>query len=79
MSAEQWRNDLIKTFEKFDADDNGRIDRGEFDSLLDALGSKMSADDRDTGFKIVDADGDGHISCDELATWWDVVREEGAG
>jgi Ca2+-binding EF-hand superfamily protein len=77
MSDEKWRNDLVKTFAKFDADDNGRIDRAEFDSLLDALGSKMSKDDRDTGFKIVDVDGDGHITCDELATWWDVVREEG--
>ncbi len=77
MAEQDWRNDLVKTFSHFDADGNGTIDRGEFDGLLDALGSKMSANDREIGFALVDSDDDGFITCDELANWWNVVREEG--
>jgi Ca2+-binding EF-hand superfamily protein len=79
MSNPTWRNDLEKTFQRFDSDDNGKIDHKEFDQLLDALGSEMSARDRELGFGMIDSDEDGAISFDELASWWDVVREEGTG
>lgn len=77
MATESWRNDLVEAFSRFDSDKNNRIDRSEFDSLLEALGSKMSERDRDLGFAMVDEDGDGSITLDELATWWEVVRLEG--
>jgi Ca2+-binding EF-hand superfamily protein len=74
---DNWRHDLVEAFERFDTDDNNRIDRGEFDKLLDALGSSLSPRDRDLGFGMVDADGDGAITLEELADWWEVVRKEG--
>lgn len=72
-----WRQDLSKAFARFDGDGNGRIDRGEFNELLDALGSSMSEKDRELGFGMIDSDEDGSITLAELSEWWDVVREEG--
>jgi len=77
MAHEAWREDLGKAFARFDSDNNGRIDRGEFDQLLDALGSQMSEGDRDLGFRMIDKNEDNTIAFAELAAWWDVVREEG--
>ena len=77
MADPNWRDDLEKTFAHFDTDNNGLINRAEFDALLDALGSNMSAKDRELGFALLDGDDDGTISHDELAHWWDIVREEG--
>lgn len=79
MATESWRNDLIEAFARFDTDNNYRIDRAEFEKLLDALGSTMSSRDRDLGFAMVDADGDGSITLEEMASWWEVVRREGEG
>ncbi len=79
MPTETWRNDLVEAFARFDGDDNGKIDRAEFGSLLDALGSTMSARDRDIGFTLIDEDGDDVISLAELSSWWEVVRAEGGG
>jgi len=77
MAAESWREDLSKAFARFDADGSGRIDKAEFNQLLDGLGSDMSVKDREIGFTLIDSDDDGSISCEELAAWWEIVREEG--
>jgi Ca2+-binding EF-hand superfamily protein len=77
MEHQLWRDDFDTAFARFDADDNGSIDRREFEQLLDALGSDMSARDREIGFALIDADGDGSITRDELLGWWEIVREEG--
>lgn len=74
---DNWRNDLVEAFERFDTDNNGNIDIGEFNSLLDALGSTMSERDRQLGFAMIDEDTDGSISLEELASWWEIVRQEG--
>lgn len=78
MAKDNWRHDLVEAFERFDSDDNGRIDRGEFESLLDALGSGLSKRDRDLGFGMIDEDADGFITLEEMAKWWEIVREEGS-
>jgi Ca2+-binding EF-hand superfamily protein len=77
MKGDSWRNDLVEAFERFDADNNNLIDRGEFDALLTALGSEMVERDRDLGFAMIDKNVDGAISLEELAEWWEVVRTEG--
>jgi len=78
MTTETWRTDLVEAFARFDSDDNGQIDRKEFESLLDALGSTLSARDREIGFSMIDEDEDGSITLAELSHWWEIVRSEGA-
>jgi Ca2+-binding EF-hand superfamily protein len=77
MPEESWRDDFEEAFTRFDGDENGRLDREEFERLLDALGSTLSPRDREMGFLLVDADGDGSITREELLGWWEIVREEG--
>lgn len=76
MSDETWRDELEQAFARFDSDGNGKIDRKEFNELLDAMGSSMSLKDRAIGFTLIDKDGDGMIDHEELAAWWTIVREE---
>ena len=76
MTNDTWRDELRQTFARFDEDASGNIDEKEFNSLLDALGSDMSPDDRKIGFALVDEDQDGSVTYDELAAWWSIVREE---
>ena len=63
-------NELRETFDYFDEDDNGEIDRAEFGKLLNALGAGMSDEDTDVGFNIIDTNGNGSIEYHEFATWW---------
>ena len=37
----------------------------------------MPERDRELGFALIETDEDGTITCDELADWWEIVREEG--
>jgi Ca2+-binding EF-hand superfamily protein len=76
MADDKWRDELRQTFARFDDDASGLIDEAEFNSLLDALGSKLSSDDRKIGFALVDKDSDGSVGYDELAEWWSIIREE---
>jgi Ca2+-binding EF-hand superfamily protein len=62
--------ELRETFDHFDGDDNGRIDREEFGRLMDALRGDMSEDEIELGFSIIDSDGDGSIDYDEFEEWW---------
>lgn len=77
MADQPWRTDLKTAFARFDADRSGKIDRREFDQLLNELGSSMPEREREIGFALIDTDEDGAITCDELAAWWEIVREEG--
>lgn len=62
--------ELRETFDHFDSDSNGRIDRAEFNRLLDALGAGMSPAEADTGFDAIDSDHSGAISFAEFEAWW---------
>ena len=62
--------ELRETFDYFDADHNGRIDRDEFRQLLDALGAGVDQGEADTGFDIIDLDNNGTISLREFTEWW---------
>ena len=46
--------------------------------IVDPWFTEMSESDREIGFTLIDVDDDGAITCDELAAWWEIVREEGA-
>ena len=69
-------SELKAAFEAHDADHNGTLDRAEFVSLLRGLGSKLTDEQVEVGFRLVDEDGSGKISLGELQRWWDIVREE---
>jgi Ca2+-binding EF-hand superfamily protein len=77
MAEKDWRDDFDEAFARFDQDGSGEIERGEFEKLLDALGSGMSPRDREIGFALIDADQDGSITRGELLAWWEIVRDEG--
>lgn len=71
MSRDTQRAELRETFDHFDKDKNGIIDRQEFRSLLqDGLSAEMEQDEIDVGFSIIDADGNGTIEFAEFAAWW---------
>lgn len=62
--------DLMQIFEHFDADKNGRIDRGEFGGLMQALGARAPEAELDSSFAVIDSCGNGTIEFHEFGTWW---------
>lgn len=62
--------ELRETFDHFDGDGNGRIDREEFGRLMEALSGDMTEDEIDLGFSMIDSDDDGSIDYDEFEEWW---------
>ena len=62
--------ELIQEFAAADRDNDGRIDFGEFRSLLEGLDAAMSIEEMRIGFHEVDADRDGLIDCREFVDWW---------
>jgi Ca2+-binding EF-hand superfamily protein len=62
--------ELMQIFNHFDGDNNGRIDRGEFKRLMQALGADAPDAELDIGFEALDSDGSGHIEFNEFGTWW---------
>lgn len=62
--------ELIRLFNRFDADGSGLIDRREFGLLLDALGYGQDEDIRDDEFARIDSDDDGRVRFREFADWW---------
>lgn len=63
-------SELQETFDRFDRDNNGRIDFAEFQELLSALNAEMDDPTAQVGFESIDSDGNGTIDFDEFAAWW---------
>lgn len=62
--------ELRESFDHFDRDNNGHIDRSEFGELLEAMGAEMSTEEADIGFDLIDADHNGTIELEEFLQWW---------
>ncbi len=62
--------EIRETFDYFDADGNGTIEKAEFAKLLDALGAEMEPEEVDIGFDMIDADDNQSIDFDEFIGWW---------
>ncbi len=62
--------ELRETFEAYDRDHNGVIDKGEFGELCAALGAGFEQEEIDIGFSEIDSDHNGTIEFDEFAAWW---------
>ncbi len=64
------RQEVRETFDHFDEDDNGYIDREEFAEIMQALGTDMSEAELNIGFDSVDTNHNGEIDFDEFYAWW---------
>ena len=64
-------SDLRVAFARFDADRSGTIETRELAHLFEALGQQPDDEAIADAMKSLDTDGNGKISFDELAAWWD--------
>lgn len=62
--------EVKETFDHFDTDNNGVIDRNEFRELLKALDPGFSEDDVLMGLKVLDDNENDVIDWDEFLGWW---------
>jgi calmodulin len=63
-------DELRETYDHYDANRDGLIQKAEFAELCLALDEDMPEDDIDTGFEVVDTDGNGVIDFVEFRDWW---------
>ena len=68
--SESQIQELRESFDHFDTDGNGRIDRAEFGQFLEAIGAEMSSEEADIGFDIIDSDNNRAIDFEEFCRWW---------
>lgn len=68
--TEEELREVEETFDHFDTDDNGVIDRNEFRQLLKTLDPKFSEEDVLLGLKVLDANENDVIDWDEFLDWW---------
>lgn len=66
--------DLHAEFASCDADGDGRVTYGEFESLLQSVGSRLSAGQRSNEFSRIDTDSNGLIDLAEFRRWWQGYR-----
>ncbi|KJE93370.1 hypothetical protein CAOG_04169 [Capsaspora owczarzaki ATCC 30864] len=65
------RKPLVRImFDKFDTDKSGFLDSAELKSLCYDLGHPLSPVELDLALKMLDENGDGKISYNEFAQWW---------
>jgi len=71
VAGEHAQRDLRVAFARFDDDGSGTIEARELAHLFEALGQQPDDEVIADAMKSLDADGNGTISFDELAAWWD--------
>jgi calmodulin len=71
MKATAMENSALRArFDRYDCDADGRIDIGEFSTLLDALGLGYEEAQVRSAFESLDSDKDGRIDFSEFGEWW---------
>jgi len=68
--TEEQLDELRESFDYNDRDGDGRIELGEFASMLDELEAEMSEREVAIGFKDIDTNDDGLIDFTEFVAWW---------
>ena len=66
--SEERQKDYRQTFDMFDNNKSGKIDKKELGNVMRQLGKNPSETDLETLVKEVDADGDGEIDFNEFLT-----------
>jgi len=61
---------LRKRYARYDRDNDGHIDFGEFSELLDELGLGYDDAQARSAFDSLDTDHNQQIDFDEFARWW---------
>jgi len=56
-----------RALDQYDIDNDGRMDLAELTHMLSTVGARISPEEIESAFKIVDRDGDGALSVEELA------------
>ncbi|KAH3854086.1 neo-calmodulin-like isoform X2 [Dreissena polymorpha] len=59
-------NDLRKSFDMFDKDKSGFVEKEELRKVLTGLGEKLTPQEVDEMFKVADKNGDGRINKEEF-------------
>lgn len=62
--------EVRETFDHFDTDGNGVIDRNELRQLLKTLDPGFTEEDVLLGLKVLDANENDVIDWDEFLDWW---------
>ena len=74
---EEARSAMLKgTFERFDADGNGVLDRGEFKRMCRSIKLDAKPKQLEEYFKEIDTDKSGEIDFEEFAIWYATTTEE---
>lgn len=62
--------ELRENFDYFDADGDGKLDLGEFSSLMKALDALDPGESAALGFRAIDTDRSGQVEFDEFVRWF---------
>jgi Ca2+-binding EF-hand superfamily protein len=62
--------ELKENFDYFDSNGDGKLDRKEFASLMEALGAAEPGEDPGLGFSEIDGDRSGKVDFDEFVRWF---------
>ena len=67
--------DAFHWFKELDADGDNRLDENEVQQLAVKLDIKMNSKQLRRAFREMDTNGNGEVSYEEFATWWNMKRE----
>ena len=68
--SEEKFEELKEAFEYNDLNKDGRIEFGEFASMLNDLDESLEQREIKVGFAAIDTDKDGSIDLSEFVDWW---------
>lgn len=64
------KDSIRATFELFDVDGSGEVDRGELKAVAEKLGVPMSEADLNEAMLTMDEDGSGEVDLEEFTAWY---------
>lgn len=77
--SEEQIEEFKKTFDHFDKDKSGELNKLEFKACLASLDEDVSEEEFESTFAQLDENDDGQITFDEFLSWISTVKREGSG